>query len=412
MAATELDELIARFDLSDPAFIADPYPVLRALREATPIFVHPVTGQWTLTRFDDVHRLLRDRRVGRIYTHRWTHEEFGRPEPDARWADFEESERASLLNLEPPDHTRIRSLVTKVFTPKAVAALRPAIEATAGPLLDACRARGAFDLITDYAQPYSISVICNLLGVPVADGPQLLRWSHAIVKMYEFTTTDGKKAEANAAARAFIDYVHTVIAAKRARPDDSLVSQLVQVEESGDRLTEDEIVSTTIVLLNAGHEATVNVMGNGMRAFMKHPDQWRRMTSGEVDPRTAVEEMTRWDAPLHLFERWVLEPEGIELCGEQIPFGSEVAMLFGSANRDDRRFPDADRFDAGRGDAGHIGFGGGTHFCIGAPLARLEIEVSVQELLARMPALSLDEEPSYAPTFVLRGLQGLRLTVG
>jgi cytochrome P450 len=397
-----------RFDPSDPAFLADPYPTLARLRERWPIFWNEAAGQWTITRYDLVHAALRDRRMGRVYTHRATHAEMGRPAPDPRWADFEASERWSLLNLEPPDHTRIRGLLTKVFTPRAVEALRPMVADEAARWLRPHAEATSFDLIADYAQPYSVSVICSMLGVPGTDARLLLDWSHAIVKMYELTTTDAQRVAANTAAREFVDYVRALIADKRRRPDDALVSQLVAVEEAGDRLTEDEIVCTTIVLLNAGHEATVNTLGNGMRAFLLHPDQWRRVTGGEVAARTAVEEMVRWDAPLQLFERFVLD-EGVEIAGQALRVGDEIAMLFGAANRDPAHFDRPDAFDAGRGDATHVGFGGGIHFCIGAPLARLELELSVAELARTMPDLEIVETPTYHPTFVIRGLTALQL---
>ncbi len=406
-----LDDLIARFDVDDPAFIADPYPVLGELREATPVFWNERTGQWTLTRFGDVYETLRDRRLGRSYSHLYTHAELGRPEPDPRWEAFHQHERWSLLCLEPPDHTRLRRLVAKVFTPKAVGAMRPAIESLSSELLDDCREMADFDVIADYAQPYSVAVICSMLGVPRSDTQLMLDWSHAIVKMYELSTTDEVRALANRAAAEYIDYTRALIAEKRRTPDGLLVSELVRVEDEGDVLTEDEIVSTTMVLLEAGHEATVNTLGNGMRALLRHPNEWRRVVTGEVDARTAVEEMLRWDAPLQLFERWVLEP-GVEIAGQPMEVGQEVAMLFGSAERDPRRFADPDRFDAGRGDTAHIGFGGGIHFCVGAPLARQEIEVSVAGLAARLPELHSSVEPVYHPTFVIRGLTGLRLANG
>ena len=403
-----LDELIARFDVDDPAFIADPYPVLNDLREATPIFWNDRTGQWTLTRFKDVFETLRDRRLGRSYSHLYSHAEVGRPDPDPRWAAFQQHERWSLLCLEPPDHTRLRRLVAKVFTPKAVTAMRPAIEALSVQLLDECADRAEFDLLADYAQPYSVAVICSMLGVPRADTRLLLDWSHAIVKMYELSTTDDVRAAANQAASDYIDYTRALIADKRRSPDGLLVSELVRVEDEGDVLTEDEIVSTTMVLLEAGHEATVNTLGNGMRAFALQPREWQRVVSGEVPAKVAVEEMLRWDPPLQLFERWVLEP-GVAIAGQAMQVGQEVAMLFGAAERDPRRFDDPDRFDAGRGDVAHIGFGGGIHFCVGAPLARQEIEVSVAGLAARVPRLHLVDDPVYHPTFVIRGLAGLRL---
>ena len=399
----DVNVLVSRFDPSNPAFIAQPYTVLNELREATPGFRNPLTGQWTITRFADVYETLRDRRLGRAYD--------GLPAPDPRWARFHQHERWSLLCLEPPDHTRIRRLVAKVFTPRAVAAVRPNIEAVSAELFAQCRERGTFEMLRDYAQPFSVAVICSMLGVPRADTQLLLDWSHAIVKMYELSTTDEVRAAADRAAGEYIDYTKALIAEKRRTPDGLLVSELVQVEDAGDTLTEDEIVSTTMVLLEAGHEATVNTLGNGTRALMHHPDQWRRLTSGEVPARVGIEEMLRWDSPLQLFERWVLE-EGVEIAGQRLEVGEEVAMLFGAAERDPRRFADPDRFDIGRGDTAHIGFGGGIHFCVGAPLARQELEVSLAGLVANFPDLAMVAEPEYQPNFVIRGLQALHLSDG
>lgn len=404
----DLAELIARFDVADPSFIADPYPTLAALREATPIFWNERSGQWMLTRFGEVYDTLRDRRLGRTYTHRYAHADFGRPDPDPRWSRFHEHERWSLLCLEPPDHTRLRRLVAKVFTPRAIAAVRPTIEGYASALLDRCVEAGRFDLIADYAQPYSVAVICSLLGVPRADTRLLLDWSHAIVKMYELSTTDEVRAAADRAAGEYIDYTRALIADKRRDPDDLLVSALATVVDDGERLHDDEIVSTTMVLLEAGHEATVNTLGNGVRALLRHRGEWQRLVRGEVEARVAVEEMLRWDSPLQLFERWVLEP-GVEIAGQPVAVGDEVAMLFGSAERDPRRFAHPDRFDVGRGDPAHIGFGGGIHFCVGAPLARQEIEVAVRTLVERCPALEIVTEPQYHPTFVIRGLAALEV---
>ena len=226
--------------------------------------------------------------------------------------------------------------------------------------------------------------------------------------MYELSPPDHVKAAANAAAAEYIEYTKALIAEKKRTPDGLLVAELAAVEDDGDRLTVDEIVSTTMVLLEAGHEATVNTLGNGMRALLKHRSEWNRVVTGEVAARTAVEEVLRWDAPLQLFERWVLEP-GVEIAGQAMEVGQEVAMLFGAAERDPRRFTDPDRFDIGRGDAAHIAFGGGIHFCVGAPLARQEIEVALAGIADRFPALQLVEEPRYQPSFVIRGLDALHV---
>ena len=401
----DIDFIAMGFDPSDPSFIADPYPVYDRMRELGPVLYYPPRGVHLLTRFEQVNAALRDRRLGRAYRHRYTDEQFGQRAPDLRWPRWTESERWSLLNLEPPDHTRLRRLVSAVFTARSVAALRPVVEQLSSDALNRLFERGEFDLIADYAQPYSVAVICTLLGVPVQDGPLLLGWSHAIVKMYELHTGLEFKRAAERASDEFISYVRRLIRARRAQPQSDLISQLIQVADQGDRLSDDEIVCTVIVLLNAGHEATVNTLGNGMRALLTHPGQWRRVRSGEVDPTVAVEEMIRWDGPLQLFERWVLE-DGVEIAGRRLGVGDRIGMLFGSANRDPARFPDPDRFDIGRGDATHIGFGGGMHFCIGAPLARLEIGVSLTQLRAG-PDLRLLQPPEYHPFFVIRGLTGL-----
>ena len=397
-------------DFYDPQFLADPYPALGRVREATPIFRNEQTGQWMLTRFPDVYEALRDRRLGRVYHHRYTHAELGQPAPDPRWASFHQHERWSLLSLEPPDHTRIRKLVSKVFTSRSVAALGPVIAELSRRLIHRCREMRTFDLLADYAQRYSVAVVAEVLGVPRADTQRLLDWSHAIVKMYELSASDDLKARAETAAGEFIDYTRALIADKRRSPDERLISRLARISDGGDRLSEDEIVSTTMVLLEAGHEATVNALGNGMKALLAHRDQWRRLVAGEVDAATAVEELLRWDSPLQMFARWVLEP-GVEIAGQPLAVGDQVAMLFGSAQRDPRRFDDPDRFDVARGDPTHIGFGGGIHFCVGAPLARYELAVALDDLVANVPDVELDAEPVYHPTFVIRGLTDLRLTI-
>lgn len=407
---SDVERLVDELDFYDPAFIDDPYPTLGRLREATPIFHNPRTGQWMLTRFDDVYETLRDRRLGRVYDHLYSHEELGQPGPDPRWVSFNQHEKWSLLSLEPPDHTRIRRLVSKVFTPRSVTALGPRIAELSGELAERCREMGTFDLLSDYAQLFSVAVVGEVLGVPRRDTHLLLDWSHAIVKMYEFTVPEELKVRAEAAAGEFIDYTKALIDDKRRSPDATLVSKLVETSDAGDRLSNDEIVSTTMVLLEAGHEATVNTLGNGTRALLQNRDQWRRMVSGDVDAATATEELLRYDSPLQFFNRWVLEP-GVEIAGRPMAVGDDVVMLFGSAQRDPRRFDQPDRLDVGRGDPTHIGFGGGIHFCVGAPLARAELAVAFADLVRHFPDMELAEEPARHQAFAIRGLTELRLSV-
>jgi unspecific monooxygenase len=337
----ETDFTAIGFEPAEPSFIADPYPVFARLRELGPVLYYPPRRVHLLTRFEHVHGALRDRRLGREFRHRYTPKEFGQPESTERWPSWEASERWSLLNLEPPDHPRIRRLVSAVFTARSVAALRPVIEGLSEETLSAALDLGDFELIADYAQPYSVAVICTMLGVPRVDGPQLLRWSHAIVKMYELHTDTGQKIAAERAAAEFIGYVRALIDARRRHLEADLISELIQVADRGDRLTDDEIVCTVIVLLNAGHEATVNTLGNGMRALLRTPGQWRRIVAGEVEPIVAVEEMIRWDGPLQLFERWVLE-DGVDIAGRRLRVGDRIGMLFGSAWS---AFPGSDNTD-------------------------------------------------------------------
>jgi cytochrome P450 len=402
---------VLSFDPTDTGFLADPYPTLAALREEAPVFYEESLGRWFVTRHADVRACLRDRRLGRNFRHVGTEEEFGAEPLDPRRQAFWDTERWSLLWLEPPEHTRIRKLVAAAFTPRSVESLRGPADELAWELLEPWLGRGRMELLRDYAQPYSIAVICRMLGVPTDRGRDLLDWSHAMVKMYEFDTTEEQAEAATQAAADFRDYVLELIEERRHEPREDMVSALVEARVDGSQLSDPEIVSTIIVLLNAGHEATVNTLGNGMRALGHHAEEWQRLVEGEVPSAAAIEELIRWDPPLQLFERWVLD-DGVEIAGQAVPRGEKLSLLFGSANRDPRVFADPDRFDVGRENAAeHIGFGGGIHVCIGAPLARIELEASLRALVERAPGLELVEEPRRNPAFVIWGLEGLEVSL-
>jgi cytochrome P450 len=406
----ELSETLA-FDPTDAAFLADPYPTLNRLREAAPIFYDDRLDRWFVTRHEHVRACLRDKRLGRNFRHVMSHEEIGVPRLDPRWQAFWDTERWSLLWLEPPDHTRIRKLVAAAFTPRSVEALREPVAELARDTLAPLTARGEMELLYEYAQPFSIAVICRMLGVPLDRHRDLLEWSHRMVKMYEFDVPDDAAKSANDAADEFRDYVEGLIRERRTRPQDDMVTALVEARVDGGRLSDDEIVSTVIVLLNAGHEASVNTLGNGMLAFARHPEQWQRVVSGEVSAALAGEEMIRFDPPLQLFERWVLADD-FSIGDVHIPRGEKVSMLFGSANRDPRAFERPDVFDVGRtNELPHIGFGGGIHVCIGAPLARIELEASVNALRRFWPDFQLAEEPRRTGAFVIWGLRGLQFRI-
>jgi cytochrome P450 len=397
------------FNPADPGFLADPYPVLNRLRERAPLFYDGGRERWFVTRHEEVRSCLRDKRLGRNFRHVLAPEEIGVPPLDPRWQAFWDSERWSLLWLEPPDHTRLRKLVAAAFTPRSVEALREPAHALARELLEPLAEAGDMELLYDYAQPYSISVICRMLGVPLDRHRDLLDWSHRMVKMYEFEVPLEAAVAANKAAAEFQEYVHELIRERRTSPRDDMVTALVQARVDGGRLSDDEIVSTVIVLLNAGHEASVNTLGNGMLAFARHPEQWRRVVDGFVPAAAAGEEMIRFDPPLQLFERWVLTDD-FAIGDVQIPRGAKIALLFGAANRDPRVFERPDQFDVARENAlQHIGFGGGIHVCIGAPLARIELEASLEALRRSWPDFRLAEEPRRTGAFVIWGLEALRL---
>ena len=404
-----LPETLA-FDPSDPAFLEDPYPTLNRLRESARVFFDAGRERWFVTRHEDVRACLRDKRLGRNFRHVLTPEEIGVPPLDPRWEAFWQSERWSLLWLEPPDHTRIRKLVAAAFTPRSVEALREPARELAAELLAPLAEAGEMELLYDYAQPYSIAVICRMLGVPLDRHRDLLDWSHRMVKMYEFDVPDAAAEAATRAAAEFQEYVRALIGERRAQPRDDMVSALVEARVDGERLSDDEIVSTVIVLLNAGHEASVNTLGNGMLAFARHPEEWERVVEGDVAAPGAGEELIRYDPPLQLFERWVLTDDFV-IGDAAIPRGERISMLFGSANRDPRVFDRPDEFDVGRENAAqHIGFGGGIHVCIGAPLARVELEASLEALRSYWPDFRLGGEPRRTGAFVIWGLAGLELS--
>lgn len=397
------------FDPTDPAFVADPYPVYRRLREDHPILWNPVTSQWLISRHAEVNRLLRDRRLGRTYRHQATHVQMGRPEPPSWQAPFHELNDAGLLDMEPPDHTRLRRLVLRAFTPRTVEALRGRIQGVVDGLIDRFDRAGEVDLIADFVEPLPVTVIAELLGVPEADRHLLRPWSADFCLMYELDPPDASARQAVQASLEFGAYLRALLAERRRRPGDDLISALAGVVDDGDALTEAELIGTCVLLLNAGHEASVNGAGNGWWSLLRHPDALARLRADPSLLPTAIEELLRFDTPLSLFERWVLEP--IEVEGVSIPRGGEVALLFGSANRDPAAFHRPDELDLTRDPNPYLSFGAGIHYCLGAPLAKLELEIAFGTLLRRMPRLELAESPRWKPTFVLRGLQTLRVRV-
>ncbi|MEU3951726.1 cytochrome P450 [Streptomyces achromogenes] len=397
------------FDPWDPAFVADPYPAYAELRARGRVIRYEPSDQWLVPHHADVSALLRDRRLGRTYLHRFTHEEFGRTPPPPEHEPFHTLNDHGMLDLEPPDHTRIRRLVAKAFTPRTVERLAPYVHRLAGELVAALVGNGGGDLLTDVAEPLPVAVIAELLGIPEADRPLLRPWSADICGMYELNPSEETAARAVRASVEFSGYLRELIAARRAEPGEDLVSALIVAHDEGDRLTGQELVSTVVLLLNAGHEATVNATVNGWYALFRHPGQLAALRADHSLVPSAIEELLRYDTPLQLFERWVLDD--IEIDGTTIPRGSEVALLFGSANHDPAVFADPGRLDLTRAENPHISFSAGIHYCVGAPLARIELAASLTALLERAPTLALAAEPERRPNFVMRGLRGLGVEV-
>ncbi|MEV0480172.1 cytochrome P450 [Streptomyces sp. NPDC050508] len=399
------------FDPWDPAFVSDPYPAYAELRDRGRVTYYEPTDQWLVPRHADVSALLRDRRLGRTYQHRFTHEDFGRTAPPPEHEPFHTLNDHGMLDLEPPDHTRIRRLVSKAFTPRTVEQLKPYVSKLAGELVDRLVAAGGGDLLTDVAEPLPVAVIAEMLGIPESDRAPLRPWSADICGMYELSPSQDTAAKAVRASNEFSSYLRELIAARRKEPGDDLISGMIAAhDEDDDRLTEQELISTAVLLLNAGHEATVNATVNGWWALFRNPDQLAALRADHSLIPSAVEELMRYDTPLQLFERWVLDE--IEIDGTTVPRGAEIAMLFGSANHDPDVFADPERLDLTRADNPHISFSAGIHYCIGAPLARIELAASMRALLERAPTLALAADPVRKPNFVIRGLEGLSVEVG
>lgn len=396
-----------RLDPHEPAFFQNPYEAYALLHGVSNAFFWEEFGFWCFGSFDDVNRLLRDRRFGR---------QNPAGIPDSRGIDgdrshliaFDGIETNSMLELEPPVHTRLRTLVNRAFVSRQVERLRPRVEALANELIDRFEP-AEVDLLPAFAAPLPITIIAEMLGVPVEMGPQLLDWSHQMVAMYMHGRTRETEETANRAARDFSDFLRGYVAKRRKQPGDDLLSLLIAAQEDGQKLSEDELVSSAILLLNAGHEATVHQTGNAVRTLLAQGgDPARFFTSPEATAGT-VEECLRFDAPLHMFTRYAYQEAEIA-SGVIIQPGETIGLLLGMANHDPLAFAEPGTFKPGRPDQKNVSFGAGIHFCIGAPLARLELQVSLKTLFERQPQLHLAEQPRFRDTYHFHGLE--RLAVG
>jgi unspecific monooxygenase len=386
------------FDPADPAFVDDPYPTFAALRAIAPVHAHPTLGMPVAVSHAACSQVLRGRDLGRIWAD---------AEPVAQFPAFNLLHRTSLLEREGEPHDRLRALVAGVFNRGHTARLEPRVRALADRLVAELATRirdaGSADLMTGVAHVLPVEVIAELLGLPEDVRPSLRGWSTAIVAMYEPALGEVRRRAAEAASAAFVDALRDLTEFRRTHPGDDLVSDLVAA-----RLDADELVGTAALLLMAGHEATVNVLGNGVLALLRHPAEWERLRSDPELDAACVEELIRYDPPLQLFERTAVRDT--EVAGHPVPAGTRIAALLGAAARDPQVFPRADELDVGRRPNPHLGFGAGVHYCLGAPLARLEVAAVLDALRTRLPGLAPAAPPARRPDFVMRGLLELPVT--
>jgi cytochrome P450 len=395
-----MDMTAEMFDPRSPDFRANPYSYYDSLRATAPVLYWGLWNFWFLSRYDDCSRLLRDARLG--------HGEPGGEPPEEQRALFE-MQRHWMLIKDPPDHRRLRELVHKAFTPRRVEQMRDRIQAITDGLLDRVQAAGQADVIADLAYPLPVTVIAEMLGIPAGDHDQFHDWSNELARSLDLTDDPEVYNRASASATALTNYLRELIARRRRQPQDDLLSALITAEEEGGRLSEDELYATCALLLIAGHETTINLIGNGVLALLRQPDQLHRLRQEPGLIRTAVEELLRYDSPVQMTSRVALET--IELQGQTIQAGQQVAFLLGAANHDPERFANPHKLDLGRDPNPHLAFGNGIHYCLGAPLARLEGQIAINTLLRRMPDLALaTERPEYIDNYTLRGLERLPVT--
>jgi unspecific monooxygenase len=378
----------------DPAFVQNPYPFYERARATGPFFRWADYNLVCTGSAAAVNAIFRDRRFGR--------EPVTPPPVPPHLAPFYAVEAHSMLELEPPRHTRLRNLVLRAFTSRRIAGMEPEIAALATELAESFPP-GDFDLLQAFGQPLPVRIIARLLGVPEEMAPDLLRWSNAMVGMYMAGRTPEMEAKAVAATEAFVAFLKSYVQERRARPADDLITQLIAAEMEGDRLTTDELISTCILLLNAGHEATVHTIGNGVKTLLE-----TRTPLSALDPQhveSTVEEILRFDPALHMFTRWAYDE--IEVMGHTFRRGDQVGLLLAAANRDPGAWDRPDRFLPSRPVKPHASFGAGLHFCVGAPLARLELQVALPILFRHHPGLKLAAKPAYGDVYHFHGLKAL-----
>ncbi len=383
----------------DPSFVQNPYPAYDVMREEGPLFHWKDYGFLCSARHETVNAILRDRRFASELPADLA------PEPPAHLRAFYAFESRSILAIEPPAHTRIRSLLTKAFTTRRINEMAPQVQALCWDLVATFPA-GPFDLLPAFAEVIPVTVICRLLGVPEEMAPQLLRWSHDMVAIYQARRDRALEDRTEAATVAFMDYIRGFVAKRRKAPKQDLISELIAARDKGEKLSEEELITTCILLLNAGHEATVHAIGNGVKTLL---ETGVRFGADGRENLTIIEETIRFDPPLHMFTRYALEE--VTVAGHTFRRGEQVGLLLAAANRDPAVFAAPATFTPTRSNSKQLAFGAGLHFCIGAPLARMEMLNSMPVLFAACPDLALAEKPIYANRYHFHGLERLMVTL-
>ena len=393
-----------------PEFRQNPYPIYHQFREADPVHWNEMFGFWVCTRYDDIVTILRHSKAS------------ANPRDWERFDDYvntlggtgpaSDMRSRWMLLKNPPDHTRLRKLITKAFTPRVVENMRPHIQDIVNDLLDVIQEKGSFDIIQDLAFPLPVIVIAELIGVPTEDREQFKDWTAALARSLDPVITPEIAQAADKATEELIAYFTQLVATRRANPQEDLLSGLIAAEEEGDKLDEDELLATAILLFAAGHETTMNLIGNGMLALFRNPDQMAKLQAEPALIKTAVEEFLRYDGSVQITARVALED--IEIGGRTIRRNQQALLLLGAANHDPAHFPDPDRLDITRQENPHLTFGHGIHHCVGVPLARVEAQLAINSMLRRMPDIQLahpsTDELEWRDMLTLRGLKALPVT--
>jgi cytochrome P450 len=403
-----LNPVIGKFNPFLPEFRRDPYPFYRALQAKHPVYFSPVLRGWILSRHADVVEVLQDSRFSVSRQHSNI---FQRLQPFASLRpDFTEAITRSLLMVDPPDHTRLRRLVNKAFTPRVVENLRPRIQAVVDELLDRVEKPREIDLIRDLAYPLPVIVISEMLGIRTEDHAKFKEWSDALTALVDPMQAENGMQPAQEAYVQLSAYLRRVFEERRREPRQDLISALVSVEEQGDSLTDAEMLSLSALILGAGHETTTNLLGNAVVALLRHPSERRRLQDDPSLILSAVEEFLRYDSPVQVTDR--VATQDCEVAGHDVRKGVLVGLLLAAANRDPARFAEPDRLDLGRQDNHHVAFGYGNHFCLGAALARTEAQIAIATLLRRFPDFDGESDPKeWKRSTVLRGPMSLRLSL-